>query len=228
MSTFTSPTHKKASEREWETIVHSYSFITIVSILKNTLVEKDSFHKENEDFQLIYGNLMKYIRKHANLQSKDPSIQDKDIDELRGYSITNSKLKRLIDFMWEESTAFPVYLILSIIKGWIVHKEFEYCDDEAFLRYIEEGLQVNINDILFLIRMKDKKVGTLNRDEKIRLLTINEMIRKKSMKSDDVMIIGSSDNMAIFTLPKTKIIHSTAEEDAWLLEQIEQKIHQSS
>jgi hypothetical protein len=214
------------NESEWESILDQYSFITIVNILKATLMEKDSFHKEDKDYCLIYTNLMKYIRKNANLQRENPSIRDKDIDELRQYSISNPKLKKLIHFMWEESIAFPEYLIVSIIKGWIVHKVFEYCDDEGFLTYIEDGLQVNMNDILFLIRMKGKKVGTLNRDEKIRLLTINEMIRIKSIKSDDdIITIGSScGKIATFTIPKTTIIHSTPEEDAWLLEQIERKI----
>lgn len=214
------------NESEWESILDQYSFITIVNILKSTLIEKDSFHKEDKDYSLIYTNLMKYIRKHANLQREDPSIRDKDMDELRQYPISNLKLKKLVNFMWEESTAFPQYLIVSIIKGWIVHKVFEYCDDDAFLTYIEDGLQVNINDILFLIRMKGKKVGTLNRDEKIRLLTINEMIRRKTLKSDDnVITIGSScGKIATFTMPKTTIIHSTPEEDEWLLQQIERKI----
>ena len=216
------------AEREWESIVDKYSFINIVSILKSTLIEKGSFDKEHVipfgnkmlsqsgrhvDYHLVYDNLMKYIRKHSNLQREDPSIRDKDMDELRQYPISNPKLKKMINFMWEESVVFPVYLIISIIKGWIVHKVFQYDDDESFLKYIEEGLQVNINDFLFLIEMKEKKVGTLNRDEKIRLLGINEMI-----------IRSSSGKIAKIMIPKTIIVHSTPEEDVWLLEQIERKI----
>lgn len=221
MDEFTSKT-----EREWESIIDKYPFISVVNILKSTLIEKNTFVKTHSDYMLVYGNLMKYIRKHGDIQREDPSICDKDIDELRQYHISNSKLKKMVDFMWEESSGFPVYLIISIIKGWIVHKVFDYYDDESFLRYIEDGLQVNINDILFLIRMKGKKIGTLNRDEKIRLLSINEIIQKRCMTlSDDVIIIGSSSGkIAKLTIPTTIVIHSTPEEDAWLLEQIERKI----
>lgn len=218
MSIFTS---EEESFCECERMMDEYSFIQIVDILKSTLIEKNAFEKTHSDYLLIYENLMKYIRNRSMMQQSDPSLRDKDHDELRSYLITNSKLKRMIDFMWEESTAFPVYLIISIIKGWIVNKVFEYYDDEFFLKYIEEGLQFNINDILFLIKMKEKKVGTLRRDEKIRLLTINETIRRKSMRSDDMIIIGSSNGkMATLKMPKTNIFHSTPEEDAWLLEEI--------
>lgn len=219
MKLFTSP---EELFNEYERIMEEYSFITIVGILKSTLIEKNAFEKTHPDYLTIYENLMKYIRKRSMLQQDNHSLRDKDHEELRQYPITNLKLKRLIDFMWEESTTFPIYLIISIIKGWIVHKTFEYYDDESFLTYIEDALQVNINDILFLIHMKGKKVGTMNRDEKIRLLTIHEMIRKKTMKTDDAMIIRSScGKIANFKMPKTIVIHSTPEEDTWLLEQIE-------
>lgn len=216
MTTFTSE-----ELNEYEKLMDTFSFTRIVFLLKENLIERNAFEKTHPDYHSVYSSLMKYIRRASMIQQENPLIRDKDEDELKKYPITNPKLKKMIDFMWEESNAFPIYLIISIIKGWIVHKEFEYCDDETFLVYIEEGLQVNINDILFLIRMKEKKPGTLRRDEKIRLLTINEMIRKKSMKSDDIMIIGSaSGKVATFTMPKTNMIHSTPEEDSWLLEEI--------
>lgn len=218
MSTFTS---EEESFRESERMMDEYSFIQIVDILKSTLIEKNAFEKTHSDYLLIYANLMKYIRNKSMMQQLDSSLRDKDHDELRSYLITNSKLKKIIDFMWEESSAFPVYLIISIMKGWIVNKVFEYYEDEFFLKYIEEGLQFNINDILFLIKMKEKKVGTLRRDEKIRLLTINETIQRKSMRSDDMIIIGSgSGKITTFKMQKMNVIHSTPEEDIWLFEEI--------
>jgi hypothetical protein len=161
---------------------------------------------------------MKYIRKHSDLQAKDHTIQDKDHDELRAYPIDFLPLKKFLDLMWEESSAFPRHLTISIVKGWIVNKEFEYATPKEFMNYLETGLQIDLKEIFFLIRMKEKKVGTLQKDEKKRLLSIYQNIQQKYLPSSNIIILPSS---------QTPLIHSTPEDDAWILEQIYSRIKHS-
>ncbi len=201
---------------EWEKIVDSYSFVYIVRTMKETLIQKGSFHKTDADYLLIYSNLMKYIRKHTDLQARDPTIRDKDHDELRAYPIDFLPLQKFLELMWEESSAFPQHLTISIIKGWIVNKEFEYTTPKEFMNYLEVALQIDLKEIFFLIRMKNKKSGTLQKDEKKRLLSIYQNIQQK--------YIPSASNIIIVPASQEPIIHSTPEEDAWILEQIHLKI----
>ncbi len=200
---------------EWEKIVDAHPFVYIVRMMKATLQEKGSFQKTDADYLLVYSNLIRYIRKHSEIQSRDSTIRDKDDDELRAYPIDFLPLQKFLELMWEESSAFPRHITISIVKGWIVNKEFEYMTPKEFMNYLETGLQIDLKEIFFLIRMKEKKVGTLQKDEKKRLLSIYQNIQQKYLPSSNIIIVPSS---------QTPIIHSTPEEDAWILEQIHLKI----
>jgi hypothetical protein len=225
MNLFTFPLFD-TKEEEIEELESEYSFFTLVEMLKEVLLSQKTFTKDHSEYMNVYTNLMHYIRKHSIQQSKNLEIRDKDFVELRNYKIIHPKLEKMIEFMWEETNAFPEYLTISIVKGWIVNMEFEYMTAEEFMRYLEIGLQIDINEIIFLIRLKEKKTNTLSKDERRRLLSIHEMIRKRTMlKSDDeTTIIACIDRKKRGDVIYHEVEHSSPEEDAWLLRQIQDRV----
>jgi hypothetical protein len=226
MNIFTLPTTTQEIEDDWNEIESDYSFFEIVKILKEILLEQGKFGKQYKEYMNVYTNLMHYIRKQSTSQSQNKDIRDKDVHELRSYRIEYPKLHKMIQFMWEEENVFPEYLTIAIVKGWIANKEFEYMTGEDFIQYLEVGLQIDMNEILFLIRLKEKKPSSLSKDERRRLLSIHEMIKKRSMiHKDETVVVACFDSQKKANVSLREVQHSTPEEDAWLLQQIQDHIH---
>ena len=226
MNLFTLPTTTQEIEDDWNEIESDYSFFAVVQTLKEILQQQNTFGKQYQQYINVYTNLMHYIRKQSTLQSKNKDLRDKDVEELRAYRAEYPKLDKMIRFMWEEENVFPEYLTIAIVKGWIVNKEFEYMTGEEFIRYLEVGLQIDMNEILFLIRLKEKKPSTLSKDERRRLLSIHEMIKKRSMiQKDETVIVACIDSHKKGVITFYEVQHSSAEEDAWLLQQIQDRLY---